>query len=199
MGAILDFGCPSFRPSFRHTFISAQYLEQINRISPNLICAVILTRSTLGMLHIIFCTFVPSYGPYFRPKISFPIWVNILRTNWQNFTKYYTCINYWQVLCRDCYTLVFSHLYQSYGPWFTEKFRFRSIILNIIDRISPNFIHASILTRSTLGLLHITFRIFVPELWPMIYARISFPLNILRTFNWQNFTKFCVCIHIDRI
>ena len=39
---------------------------------------------------------------------------------------------------------------------------------------------------------------FVPELWPLIYAKISFPLNILRA-NLQNFTKFYICIHIDKI
>ena len=27
MGAILDLGCPSFRPSFHHNFVSAQNLE----------------------------------------------------------------------------------------------------------------------------------------------------------------------------
>ena len=36
-----------------------------------------------------------------------------------------------------------------------------------------------ILTRSSLGLLHIFFQKFVPELWPFIYAKVSFPLNIL--------------------
>ena len=46
-----------------------------------------------------------------------------------------------------------------------------------MDRISPNFIYAYILTRSTLGLSHIIFRIFVADLWPLIL----FPLNILRT------------------
>ena len=43
-----------------------------------------------------------------------------------------------------------------------------------MDRISPNFIDT------------------------LIYAKISFPLNILRT-NGQNFTKFYICIHIDKI
>ena len=42
---------------------------------------------------------------------------------------------------------------------------------------------------SSLGLLHVIFRTFLPELWPLIYAINLFPLNILRT-NSQNFTKF---------
>ena len=41
------------------------------------------------------------------------------------------------------------------------------------------------------------FPTFVPVLWPLIYAKISFPLNILRT-NGQNFIKFYICIHIDK-
>ena len=67
-----------------------------------------------------------------------------------------------------------------------------------MDRMLPNFIYAFILTRSTLGLSHIIFRIFVPELWSLIYAKILFQFNILRT-NGQNFTKFYICIHIDKI
>ena len=53
--------------------------------------------------------------------------------------------------------------------------------LEQIDRISPNFINAFILIRSSFGLLHIIFRTFVPELLPLNYAQILFPLNILRT------------------
>ena len=50
----------------------------------------------------------------------------------------------------------------------------------------------------TLGSLHIIFRTFLPELWPLIYVKISFPLIILRT-NRQNFAKFYVCLHIDKV
>ena len=35
----------------------------------------------------------------------------------------------------------------------------------------------------------------LPELWLLIYAKILFPFNILR----QNFTKFYICIHIDKM
>ena len=34
--------------------------------------------------------------------------------------------------------------------------------------------YAFILTRSSLGLLQVIFGTFVPELWPLIYAKISF-------------------------
>ena len=67
-----------------------------------------------------------------------------------------------------------------------------------MDRISPNFIYAFILIRSTLGLLHIIFRTFMPELWPLIDAKILFLLIILRA-NGYKFTNFYICIHIYKI
>ena len=67
-----------------------------------------------------------------------------------------------------------------------------------MDRISPNFIYALILTRSILGLLHIIFCSFVPELWPLVYSKIPFPLNILRT-NGQILTKLYIIINTDKI
>ena len=48
------------------------------------------------------------------------------------------------------------------------------------------------------GLLTGIFRTFIPVLWPLIYAKISFLFNILRT-NGQNFTIFYKYIHIDKI
>ena len=41
------------------------------------------------------------------------------------------------------------------------------------------YIYAFILIRSRLGLLHMIFRTFVLVLWPLIYARFLFSLNIL--------------------
>ena len=64
-----------------------------------------------------------------------------------------------------------------------------------MDRISPN---AIILTRSMSGLLHSIFCSFVPELWPLIYSKISFPFNSLRT-NGQIFTKLYMTIYTDKI
>ena len=66
-----------------------------------------------------------------------------------------------------------------------------------MDRISPNLMYAFILTTSSFGLLHIIFRTFIHELWPLIYVKILFLFNILRT-NGQNFTKFYICNHIDK-
>ena len=68
-------------------------------------------------------------------------------------------------------------------------FHFRSISWGLFYRIYPNFVCALIFAWSSLGLLHVIFPKIVPELRPLIYAKISFPLNILRTHR-QNFTKF---------
>ena len=67
-----------------------------------------------------------------------------------------------------------------------------------MDRISPSFLYAFILTRSRLGLFHIIFRTFVPELWPLIYAKNLFPLNILRT-NRKILAKPYITIYTDKI
>ena len=60
-----------------------------------------------------------------------------------------------------------------------------SLVCTYIDMIYP-------------GIVTRRFWKFVPELWPLVYAKILLLLNILR-INWQNFTKFYLCIHIDKI
>ena len=42
-------------------------------------------------------------------------------------------------------------------------------------------IYTFILTRSSLGLLHVIFHLLIPELYPLIYAKNSFLFNILIT------------------
>ena len=93
-------------------------------------------------------------------RISFSL--NILRTNRQNFTKFHTCIHIDKIyvgivtchlllMCSRVMPLIFQNL----------------VPLNILeqmDRISPNFVYAFILTRSRLGLLHVIFCFFVGEL-----------------------------------
>ena len=106
--------------------------------------------------------------------------------------------SYWQHLHGDCYTSFFAHLNQSYGPWFTPKFHFRSIFWEGMKRISPNFIYAIILTRSMSRLLHFIFAHFLPELCPLIYFKILFLLNILST-NGQILTILCITIYTDKI
>ena len=67
-----------------------------------------------------------------------------------------------------------------------------------MDRISPNFLYAFILTRSSFELPPVIFCSFVTELWPLIGVRILFLLNIFRT-NGQNLAKPCICIDTDMI
>ena len=148
--------------------------------------------------------------------------------------------SYWQDLSWDCYTSFFTHLYQLW-PLIYARICFRSISCEQIDRISPKFIYAFVLIRSSLRLLLITDRVMALDLcqnfvstqyleskwtefdqtlynhwyWQDLgsdcfsqicntesvgpwLVRISFMLNILRT-NRQNFTKFYICIDIDKI
>ena len=98
----------------------------------------------------------------------------------------------------DCYTLFFLHLYQSCSPWFTPNFRFHSISWEQIDIFPPNFIYALILTSSSLALLHIIFQKFIPELWSLDYAKISFVLNSLK-LNRQSFTNFIYALILATI
>ena len=50
-------------------FVSAQYLEQIDRISPNFENVFILTRSTVELLHVIFVTFIPELWLFIYARI----------------------------------------------------------------------------------------------------------------------------------
>ena len=108
--------CSSFI-IFRFPSISWEILY---RIYQNFVCALILTRLGLGLLHVIFGTFVTELWPLIYTIISFPF--NILRTNGQNLTKFYICIHIDKI-----YLGIFAHLYQSYGPWFMPKICFRSL------------------------------------------------------------------------
>ena len=108
--------------------------------------------------------------------------------------------SYWQDLAWDFYTSFFAHLYQNHDPWFTPIFFFQYLENKMTEFHQILYMHSywqdllkdcctlfftnqtnKILTRSLLGLLHIIFRTFVPELWPLIYSKSLFPLNILRT------------------
>ena len=186
---------PLFMPKLCFHTISWELLDIY---SPNFIYAVILTRSSLRLLHIIFQNalkkgdrirvFCLSVCSFVRPSVCSPVIIfsfplNIFRTLFIEFIQILYENWLWHDLPWDCYRSFFPHLYQSYGPWFTSKFHFSSISWDLLDIFSPNFIYAFMLTRSSLGLLHVIFRKFVPELWPFIYAKILFPFNILIN-NW---------------
>ena len=104
----------------------------------------------------------------------------------------------WQNLAWDCY-LHFSEICTRVMA-LDLRLNFISVqyLENKWTKFHQIFIYAFILTRSTLGLLHIIFRTFVPELWPLIYAKISFPFQYFENKRTE-FNKFNICICIDKI
>ena len=116
--------------------------EQIDGIWPNSAYAFILTTSRLGLLRANFCEFITELWRLIDVVISFPL--NILRTNQQNLTKCCICIYIGKML-DGIDTCLFLQIYNSF------------ISGDEIDGIWPNFAYALILTRSRLGLLHISF------------------------------------------
>ena len=50
--------------------------------------------------------------------------------------------------------------------------------------ISPNFIYVFILKGSSLGLFHVIFLKFVPELWPLIYAE-----SFFSSMSWEQMDR----------
>ena len=102
-----------------------------------------------------FANLQQSYDPWFMSefwftsKFEFLFPLNILWTHWQNFTKFYICDF---ILTRSMFGLlhiIFTLLFQSYGPWLTPKFNFHSICWEQY--------WALILARSRLGLLPVIF------------------------------------------
>ena len=65
-------------------------MKKIDRILPNFVYALILTRSRFGLLPVIFLKFVMLW-PLVDVRISFPL--NIFRTNGQNSIKFCICID----------------------------------------------------------------------------------------------------------
>ena len=108
----------------------------------------------------------------FRSKISFPL--SILRTNRQKFTKFYIFIYIYKIYV-GIVTCHFKHLYNRYGPNIL-------FLLNSENKLTE--IYQLIFTRSKLGLLPDIFRIFVPELWPLINVRICF-----RSISWEQIDR----------
>ena len=179
----------------RQNSVSTKYLENLLTYFHQILCMHSFWQDLAWNCYMsFFAHLYQSHGLWFTPKFHFRSisW----EQNGQNFNKFYRCIHIDKIYVWIV-TLHFSHIYKSYGPWFTPKFRFPSISWEQTDRFWPNFMLLFILTRSMLRLLAVIFRTFVPVLWPLIYAEISFPFNILRT-NGQNFIKLYICIHIDK-
>ena len=165
-------------------------------IWPNFAYALILTRSRLGLLSVNFRKFVRELLPLIDVSIIILVTEFCFRSiSWEWIDGIWPILHmhwYWQALGRIV-KRQFLQIY-NYGPWLMSEFCFRSISWEWIDEIWPNFAYAFILTRfrlGLLGLLRVSFRKFIAELWPLIDVRISIPLSILRK-NWWNLTKFCI-------
>ena len=119
----------------------------------------------------------------FRPFVIILSPLNILRkVPYRILTKFCMYI-YIDMIYLEIVTHNFSNKCTGYMALGLRRNFVSAQYYELLDICSPNFIFAFILTRSSLILLQFFFRKFVPELWPFIYAKISFPLNILRT-NW---------------
>ena len=113
----------------------------------------------------------------FRPNF---ISAQYLEIYWTYFHQILYMHSYWQDVAWDWYISFFGNSCQSYGPLFTPKFCFYSISWEPMGRISPNFIYAFILARSSFGLLHIIFRKFVPSNGSLFTTKFRF-----RSISWQ--------------
>ena len=126
---------------------------------------------------------------------SFPL--SILRTNWwTNFSGAFILTRSRLVFLRVNFRKFITQLALDWCQNFVSAQYLENNLMEFYQ-----ILHMSMhlmLMRSSMGLLRVTFRKFIWELWPLIDIRISFPLNILRT-NWSNLTKFCTCIDIDKI
>ena len=141
-----------------------------------IIYAFILTRSTLGLLHILFAYYYQSNGPWFKSKFCFrsSSWEQIDRIS-PNFINAFI-FNLTRSTVGLLY-IIFRTFVPELLPLIYTKFRFYSIFWEQMDRfyicIRINKIYVLIVTHH--------FCTVVLELWPLVYAKISFPFNILRT------------------
>ena len=163
--------------------------EQIDRISPNFIYAFILTRSSFTR-HLCYI--------YTRVK-AFDLCQNFVSAQYleNKFTVFHQILymhSYWQDLVWDCYTSFFPHLYQSYGPWSTLK----KFSAQYLENKSTEFHQILYMNSYWQDLARDCYTSFFPNLYqsygPWFCTKISFLLSFFRT-NWQNFTKFFICIH----
>ena len=174
--------------SFCEHFVSTQYLENELTESDQILYAHQHWQDlTLDCYPLLLVKFWRSYGPWLTPEFHFRSiswkWLDRIRPN-------FVCTS---TLTRSSLGLFFAKFWQSYSPWLTSEFRFRSISWEPINRIRPNFVCASTLTRSSLGLLPVIFRKISTELRPLV------DVGILWRTNWQNLTKFCIHINIDKV
>ena len=101
--------------------------------------------------------------------------------------------SHWQDLAWDCYTSFFANLYHSYGPWFTLKFRFRSIYWELLDIFSPNLYMHSYWQDLAWDCYTSFFGNLYQSYGPLFTPKIRF-----RSISWEPIGRIA-CIYIDKI
>ena len=134
------------------------FWPNIAHSSANFANALILITSNLGLWRVHFCPFITELWPLNDVKNEFPL--NVLRTKKWIFTKFCKCIDI-DNICMELLSIHFRQLLQSYGPWMTSEFSFRSLCWEWRNGFSPNFANALILTTYNLGLLSFLFHLFI--------------------------------------
>ena len=85
--------------------------------------------------------------------------------------------------------IIFRTIVPELWPLIYAEILFLFNILRTTLHIFTKFhIYAFIMTRSSLGLLHVVFRKFVPELWPFIYAKSYVSAQYLEK-KWTDFDQ----------
>ena len=146
--SIFDSYLPATDPYFHFRMIT---LVNINRFSPNLVCALILWRSALGILIGKFRQFLTSYLP--GTRLYFYFW-KITSPNINGVSPNSVCaLILWTSALRLLMVEFRLYFWQSYLPATHLYFTFRTITWVNLSGFSPNLICALRLWRSALGLL----------------------------------------------
>ena len=120
--------------------------------------ASILTSPKLGLIPVIYCSFVTELWPWLMSECRFYS-ISSKQTDiiWSNFVYDLICTRSWLWLLSVNFLKK-----KSYGPWMISKFRVRLISWEQTDTMSLNCIYAFELARSRLGV----FPVFcLPILW----------------------------------
>ena len=116
---------------------------------------------------------------------------NILRTNVQNFTKFYICIHIDKIYVWIA-THHFSHICtREMALDLRQNFVYAHYLENKMIEFHQILVICIYIDKIYVVIVTHHFRAFVPVSWLLIYVKISFPFNILKT-NGQNFTKFYI-------
>ena len=185
----------------------------MDRILPNFVYALSLTRSMLVLLILIFRKFATELRPLNDVRIQ--ILFNILRMNGQNLTKFCTHIiidkiYVGMVNCQFLFNILRTNrltktkfcihiiIDKIYVGMVNCQFLFNILRTNRLTK--TKFCIHIIIDKIYIGIVNRHFFANLQQSYvrPLIDVRIQFLFNILR-MNRQNLTKFCIHITIDKI